>query len=211
MSVRCDDFEDLLRDDESAARTHAAGCDSCRERLAAWDQILQLAPQLARDWPTPGLWRRIEGALAAEARRPRVVAFPERWRPLALAASLALIAAAGYVVLQQRAQSQSERAQLEELERKLLTERAVAAVERSETDYVASIDALAKLAAARLERPASPLLASYREKLQILDAAIADCRAQIERNRFNAHLRGELLSIYREKQRTLQMLMEEKS
>ena len=67
------------------------------------------------------------------------------------------------------------------------------------------------MAAARLEAPATPLLASYREKLQILDAAIADCRAQIDRNRFNAHLRGELLAVYREKQRTLQMVMDEKS
>jgi transcriptional regulator with XRE-family HTH domain len=211
MSVRCDDFETSLRDDESAARAHAAACAACRERLAAWDEISALAPSLKQDWPTPALWPRIEGALAAEVLRPRVVAFPERWRPLALAASLALIAAAGYVVLHQRAQSLSQRAQIEELERKLLTERAVAAVERSEADYIASIDALAKLAAARLEAPATPLLASYREKLQILDAAIADCRGQIERNRFNAHLRGELLSIYREKQRTLQMLMDEKS
>jgi hypothetical protein len=208
MSFRCDDFETALAHDEDAARAHAAACPGCRERLLAWDDISRLAPSLRRDWPTPGLWPRIQDALAAEARRPRILRFPERLRPLALAASLALTAAAGYVVMQERARSQPERA---ELERKLLTERAVATVERTETDYIASIDALAKLAEARLESPASPLLASYREKLQMLDAAIAECRAQIERNRFNAHLRGELLSIYREKYKTLQMLMDEKS
>ena len=32
-------------------------------------------------------------------------------------------------------------------------------------------------------------------------------RGEIERNRFNTHLRKELLAIYREKQRTLQDLM----
>jgi hypothetical protein len=181
MTFRCDDLDAALRGDElAAARAHAVGCAECRERLRAWDQISELAPSLKRDWPTPGLWLRIEDALAA----------------------------AGSVVLQQRAQRRPE---LAEQDRKLLTERALAAVERSETEYIASIEALAKLAAARLETPASPLLASYREKLQILDAAIADCRAQVERNRFNAHLRGELLSIYREKQRTLQMLMDDKS
>jgi hypothetical protein len=50
---------------------------------------------------------------------------------------------------------------------------------------------------------------SYREKLLLLDSAIAECRAQIERNRFNARLRQELLSLYQEKQRTLQQVMKE--
>jgi hypothetical protein len=51
-------------------------------------------------------------------------------------------------------------------------------------------------------------VASYREKLRLLDAAIADCRAEVKKNRFNAHLRRELLAMYREKQSTLQQLME---
>jgi hypothetical protein len=58
---------------------------------------------------------------------------------------------------------------------------------------------------------ASPLLARYREKLRLLDAAIATCRAQLDRNRFNAHLRRELLSMYQEKRRTLQQLMEQET
>jgi hypothetical protein len=93
----------------------------------------------------------------------------------------------------------------------LLTERALRDVEGAETAYTQSIDALAKLAGARLEDPASPLLSSYREKLVVLDAAIAECRAQIARNRFNAHLRRELLSIYREKQRTLEQVLGEET
>jgi hypothetical protein len=211
MSFRCDDFEAALRDDElAAARAHAGSCAACREKLLAWDQVAALAPSLRQEWPTPGLWPRIEEALAAEARRPRLLRFPGRWRPLALAASVALIAMAGTQLLleQRRLRSLPEAA---EVERTLLTERALLAVERSENEYIASIDALAKLAEPRLAKPLSPVLANYREKLQILDAAIAECRAQIERNRFNAHLRGELLSVYQEKQRTLQMLMDDKS
>jgi hypothetical protein len=41
----------------------------------------------------------------------------------------------------------------------------------------------------------------------LIDAAIVECRANIERNRFNAHLRRELISIYQEKQRTLEDVM----
>ncbi len=84
-------------------------------------------------------------------------------------------------------------------------------MERSETRYAASIDRLARVAGPLIAKPDTPLLASYREKLQLLDAAIADCRNEIERNRFNAQLRQELLSIYREKQRTLEELMGERT
>jgi len=61
----------------------------------------------------------------------------------------------------------------------------------------------------KLEQPASPLMISYREKLMLIDSAIAELRAGIERNRFNAHLRQELLAIYQQKQRTLQEMMRE--
>ena len=50
---------------------------------------------------------------------------------------------------------------------------------------------------------------AYREKLQLLDSAIAELRGQIEQNRFNTHLRRELLAMYQEKQRTLQDLTKE--
>ena len=52
-------------------------------------------------------------------------------------------------------------------------------------------------------------MVSYREKLLLLDAAIAECRANIEQNRWNAHLRQELLEIYQQKQRTLQDVVRE--
>jgi hypothetical protein len=56
--------------------------------------------------------------------------------------------------------------------------------------------------------PSSPLAANLRERLLVIDAAIADCRAEIERNRFNAHLRRQLLSIYQEKRQTLEQILE---
>jgi hypothetical protein len=62
-----------------------------------------------------------------------------------------------------------------------------------------------------VQREDSSLLARYREKLRLLDAAIATCRAELDRNRFNAHLRRELLSMYQEKQRTLEQLMEQET
>ena len=45
----------------------------------------------------------------------------------------------------------------------------------------------------------------------LLDDAIAECQANIDRNRQNAHLRRQLLAIYTEKQRTLQEVLREES
>ena len=53
------------------------------------------------------------------------------------------------------------------------------------------------------------MLVNYREKLALLDGAIAELKTNIEQNRFNTHLREELLAMYKEKQRTLQDILQE--
>ena len=89
----------------------------------------------------------------------------------------------------------------------LLTDAALKDVEESETQYIRSIEKLSKIAQPRLEAAATPLLVSYREKLQLLDGAIAELNGQIEQNRYNTHLRRQLLGIYAEKQQTLRDVM----
>ena len=45
----------------------------------------------------------------------------------------------------------------------------------------------------------------------LLDDAIAECQTNIDRNRQNAHLRRQLLTMYSEKQQTLQDVLREDS
>jgi hypothetical protein len=94
-------------------------------------------------------------------------------------------------------------------QRPLLTDQAVDEVDAAEKTYVASIENLSKLAEPRLADAASPLMLNYKEKLQLLDSAIADLKSSIDQNRYNTHLRKELIAMYQEKQRTLQSLMKE--
>jgi hypothetical protein len=53
-------------------------------------------------------------------------------------------------------------------------------------------------------------MASYKEKLIVLDSAIDELRMEAGRNPSNAHLRYELLAMYQEKQETLQDILETK-
>ena len=90
----------------------------------------------------------------------------------------------------------------------LLKSAALKEVESAESAYAKAIDKLAAEAKPQLDAPATPLLASYHEKLLVLDSAIADLRAQAGLNPSNAQLRYQLLAMYQEKQRTLEEVLE---
>ncbi len=171
------------------------------------EEISRAARELHREWDSPELWPRIQAALAAEAVRA------ERRRALRIRAWLSLAAAAAVLVLGVsvllRARAPHESVPAAEAERRLLTDKALREVERTESDYVRSIEELSRVAESKVEEAGSPLMMSYREKLLLLDSAIAECRARIDRNRFNARLRRELLLLYQEKQQTLQQVMKE--
>src|ERR1019366_768747 len=61
-----------------------------------------------------------------------------------------------------------------------LTEDALREVEQAESAYARSIDKLSKLAEPGLEQSPAPLAAAYREKLVVLDSAIADVKANMD-------------------------------
>ncbi len=199
----------------AAIASHAAGCPSCRERLDLWNGISRVAPALKRTWESPELWTRIAEGIKGEPRAAAESAERRRarreWVPLAAAAALFLVAMIGLEVFRPHL-GERELLTSRSLRRPLLTEDALSDVEKSEERYVASIDRLSRLAESKLKDPATPLLVSYREKLLLLDGAIADLRAQLDQNHFNTHLRKELLAMYQEKQHTLeQVVREEKS
>jgi hypothetical protein len=214
----CRRFEEWLdRGTESGfaeLETHAAACGPCREHLELWNAISQAAPSLRKRWESPELWVRIEKAIrqsrrTEEASRGRKES--RAWWPLLAAAALFLVAMIGLRVFRPRL-GERELLTSRSLSKPLLTEDALSNVEKSEERYVASIESLSRLAEPKLRQPSTPLLISYREKLLLLDTAIAELRSQLDQNRFNTHLRKELLAVYQEKQHTLeQVVKEEKS
>ncbi|MBZ5727073.1 MAG: hypothetical protein LAP87_19000 [Acidobacteriia bacterium] len=193
MIIECADLDRALAIPELMpdARAHAERCERCRHQLYLWGEISRLAPQLHADWESPSLWPRIRAGLAAEpARRVRTPVW--RW---ALAAA-AMVAIAGALLGPWR----SARAPA----RDFLTEGALQEVQQAESAYARSIERLSAVAAPGLQQSPGPLAAAYREKLLLLDTAISDLTAHVERNRYNTYLRTELASLYREKQKTLQ-------
>ncbi|HUB81927.1 MAG TPA: hypothetical protein VMB03_24185 [Bryobacteraceae bacterium] len=192
MIFQCDDMERALRTPELLpdARAHAEHCEACRTQLYLWGEISRLAPQLHEDWDSPELWPRIRATLSAEpSRKPK----PQTWRwVFAVAASILM----AIVLLPPR---QSRPASHE-----LLTDAALQQVEQAEGAYSRSIANLAAAAGPELQQSQSPLAAAYREKLTLLDSAIAELKTAAARNPYNAYLRTELASLFGEKKKTLQ-------
>lgn len=216
MPVTCNDMERILRDSEPAEWTalemHAASCPACAEELRAWKQVSFAAQEMRDDWTSPALWSRIQASLAADALRhasrwawPKTWALPTLSWQTAVAALLvlALAGSASWLLLKSRLVN-------DVAANRLLKNSAIAEVERTEVAYEHAIAKLADEAKPQLENPATPLLASYREKLIVLDSAIDELRAAAGENPANAHLRGQLLALYHEKQNALEDVLEMK-
>ena len=221
MNVTCNDRDSIFEDGTpaqwAALEAHAATCGTCAEELRAWKSLSVAAMELRDYAPSPSLWPRIETALAAGAASPKNsiswwdrssawLGFRLSWQLAAATAfALLLLASGGWLY-----RVQTQRPSTTASQNPLLRTKALGEVERAEAAYVQAIDKLAVDVKPQLDNPETPLLANYREKLQVLDTAIDDLRAQTGLNPSNAHLRYQLLAMYQEKQRTLEEILEAK-
>ena len=218
MIITCNDreriFLDGTREEWAALETHANCCALCAGELRAWKNLSVAAAELHEEWDSASLWPRIERALsqqAAAARKPWRQRLFATWPGGALtwqtaAAALVLVvvtASAMWVAIQPTAIDVRDN-------RALLKDSAVNEVQRAQANYERAIDKLDLEARPQLERSSDPLMANYREKLLVLDSAIADLKSQAGVNPANGHLRRQLLAMYQEKQDTLLQVLEAK-
>ena len=216
MNVKCVDRERIFVDgtvvEWAAMNVHAATCAECAEELRAWKALSSAAEQLQDYQESPSLWPRIEASLIEQAqdrhwwdglRVWRNV--PKVWQlSLAGAMVLALALTGGYIALHRSGGTEQASSG------KFLKDRKLAEVERTEREYMKAIDQLAIEAKPQLQANSSPLVASYQEKLMVLDSAIDELRLQAGQNPSNAHLRYQLLAMYQAKEATLQEILETK-
>jgi hypothetical protein len=172
------------------------------------DELTAAARTLHREWDSPELWPAIARAIEESESQQRPAIRYRPWIPWAAAAALVLATAATLVVLRDGLTRDTTTIETAGGGERLLSDEALSDVEQAEMRYIAAIEALAAKVAPAANAPASPLEANLRERLLVIDAAIAECRGEIERNRFNAHLRRQLLTIYQEKRQTLEQILE---
>jgi len=218
MNINCKDRDRIFLDGSSeewaAFEQHANTCAACAEEIRVWKQLSIAASELRDYQESPALWSRIESALREQqAARATCKNFwnafdflrhiSPAWQSALVGAMVIVLAvSAGYIRTRGPVRPVDSGSTL-------LKTSALAEVERTEREYMAAIDKLGAEANPQLSVD-TPLMASYREKLLVLDSAIADLRAQAGENPSNAHLRYQLLAMYQEKQQTLHDVLETK-
>ncbi|HVT44926.1 MAG TPA: hypothetical protein VMT00_11085 [Thermoanaerobaculia bacterium] len=215
MTTDCERAQQSLLDgapaSDPAVREHIAVCSRCDAVIRTFDEISATARELRGTWESPELWQRIESSIRTEVAGTRAATGRlRRWhdpRVWQIAAAFVLVIGIGAVAMRVATTSPDG----EEYDRWLLRESALQEVEKSEKAYMQSIDRLSSLVEPAMDDASTPLAIAYREKLMLLDSAIAECQAAIDANRQNAHLRHQLLAVYREKNRTLQDLVREEA
>ena len=204
MNITCNQLDDLLLDGspqsmEAAAR-HAAECEACAQRLAEWNEIGDTARSLHETWQSDLLWPRIERSLRQERKPARTMT--RLWQYAA--AVLITVGLGGPLWFTLREQNREAA-----FDTRILRVEAMDEVEQAEAVHKQAIARLERVAEPKIEQSESPLMVSYKEKLMLLDDAIAECQSNIDRNRQNAHLRKQLLAMYSEKQQTLEDVLRE--
>jgi hypothetical protein len=209
MKFECGDLErafanpNLMPD----ARAHIKTCNACREEFRLWTEISSAAAQLHEEWDTPGLWPQIREKLQAQ-QKPITGPLWKNWKTWAVAAALLITVGAASLLFERPEASPLPLQAVASQNQDFLTEQALLDVEKNEAAYRKSIDQLTRLAEPRLkDGAASSAAINTREKLLMLDAAIADTRGNVASNRFNLHLQTTLAGLYHEKQQTLKDLL----
>jgi hypothetical protein len=217
MNITCQERERVFLDgtpeEWAALEVHAETCTQCGEELRAWKNLSVAAQEMREEAESPVLWSRIDASLKEQAAVGATTdSFWQRvknWKPLSIgwqtalagAMVLTLAVSGGYVYTHQGTVPPADSVSL-------LKSPALREVEKSERVYEQAIEHLEAEAKTPLQSADSPLVASYREKLMILDGAIDELRVQAGQNPSNAHLRRQLLAMYQEKQQTLQDVLE---
>jgi hypothetical protein len=197
MSFQCSDLDGALRATElpAEANAHANQCGHCRERIELWSEISEMAPLLHEEWDSPSLWPRIQSGLEANTKRQSF--FPV-WKVAFATAAALLLAVALFRSWPSRQPDGIPQ------EGPFLTAETLNEVQKAEDAYVQAIEKLSTAADSTLQTSPTPLAGMYREKLILLDSAIADLKAGVESNRYNVYLQTQLASLYQEKQKTLE-------
>ena len=217
MTISCNDRERIFLDgtpeEWAALENHSMDCAACAEEVRAWKNLSSAASELHQEWDSSALWPRIEQALAQQSAATKNSGWQRffgswnlgflPWQTAAAALLLVALTASAIWFMDLRTRPSPDN-------QALLNDRAVNDVERAEAVYERAIDKLDAQARPQLQNSSAPLMANYREKLLVLDSAIADLKSQASINPANGHLRRELLAMYREKQDTLEQVLEAK-
>jgi hypothetical protein len=180
-----DDYVDgtLAAEDLAAVESHFAGCDACRGLAMDVGAIRRSARALESQIPPPHVWTKLAASFEA-ASAPSRPFFTMGWRPLAMAATLILLAGASWVLLRQptsvthpgsSAPPSTTATRNPELARSVETEFKLA--EEHYQKAIAGLEQITRTESTALDPQVAAVL---RKNLDVIDQAIGESRAALQ-------------------------------
>ena len=202
--MNCNKYDDYLKGSlsESAFIAHSKTCAECQKSLAFEEALSEQIDTVHSHEPSATLWPKVRAQLIQERRNKISVPFDYyfnqlkgRLRRPAWQAGFVL----GILVLLAVSLLTGKL----DYSKKYLSDSALNRVEKKELAYEEAITDLERLASAELTSNETDLFLLYRDKIETLNAQIAQCKEALENNPYNVHIRRYLLAAYQEKKETL--------
>lgn len=187
---------------QSEFQKHLKTCAVCQERIKQDNRLLSLAKSLKDPVESPQLWDRIEQSLREEQLKGKHSEVKDsRWSLIQLlpaAAAALLIIIFGFYFLLKPETGKSG----------ILTESALAKIEKKEREYIEAIEELEERTLPKMADMNLELMLLYRDRLETIDDQIEQCREALSENPGNAHIRRYMLAALQDKKQTLKELLE---
>jgi hypothetical protein len=199
--MTCDGFKKVCLGEwtHDVFQEHMATCPECREAYERDGMLLGISRSLKIEVEAPDLWDRIESDL----RNQRNFRIGQLWKSsmFRIAAILMLGFILGLSVMFGSKDDPGDRSS------GLLSESALNEVEIRQKAYESAIKELEAVASSRLVALDQELMFLYRDRLEVIDQQIEQCREALATNRANAHIHRYLLAALQDKEETLNEIM----
>lgn len=202
--MSCDQFEkyEMGQIKENEFRNHLKTCPICRRQFELDKRLMSLAKFIKKPITAPFLWSRIEKSLEEKQTKRRVTWINLiRWKPslsIPIAALILLMISIGfYYLLWPRSAGSG-----------LLTEQALAKVEKKENEYIEAIAEMEEMVLPKMASLGLEMTLLYRDKLETIEEQIERCKEAIAENPENEHIRRYMLAALQDKKQALTEMLE---
>ena len=178
---------------EEQFREHLAICSQCQALVREDNKIMAMAEKVNQNLIIPDLWPDIERALL---HKKKVYPLYRNW--ILRVAAVLILAVSLTLYLSNREESTHTM---------ILSQAALQKVEKTERDHMNAINQLEQAAREQLSQIDVEIASLYRTKIETIDAQIERCKAALEENPANTHIRKYLLAALIDKKETLNELI----
>ena len=205
--MNCEDFLRHIEEvpEREDLKDHLRSCEKCAEEYKLHKLLSTGTEQLESYQPPVSIWGRIEkDILAGSEKKSKTGKWLEKligfifpagniFRPVFAGAAAILILISAVYYFKPLSPAEKSRIQAESL----------ADIGKAQEYYLNAIESLTKLAMENERNIEPELFSIYREKLQLLDASIDECKKIIDENELNVNAWNFLFASYNKKVETL--------